>query len=225
MLALGQPGPEGVPQERELLVLMRARAFDVLAVHQPGLDRVQLQPTLGQPGRAPGPDQLRLGFAAAVHHHVIAVPFERDSRIVPGHPHVERVMHEEVGQQGRDRRALRAAPIPAHQRSVRALDRRHQPPAHIQQHPRKAGVTLDRTHQQTMVDGVEERPDVHIDHPIVLPAPFPGHSHRVMRRPARPIPEGIRVEQRLHHRFQHHARHSLRNPVGHGGHPERPDFV
>jgi hypothetical protein len=97
--AFGQPRPERVPQERELLMLERAGAAGVLAVHYPGFHRVQFQPALRHPGSDLVPDELGLGLAAAVHDRVIAVALERDGRVGPGHPRVKRVMHEKISQQ------------------------------------------------------------------------------------------------------------------------------
>jgi len=45
---------------------------------------MQFQPALRQPGSDLVPDELGLGLAAAVHHHVIAIALERDGRVGPG---------------------------------------------------------------------------------------------------------------------------------------------
>ena len=44
-----------------------------------------------------------LPLADAVHDHVIGVALEFDSRELPGHPHIERVVHEQVRQERRNR--------------------------------------------------------------------------------------------------------------------------
>ena len=81
-------------------MLVRAASLAVLAVHDPGLVRVQTQPaTLGQPDPDHVADPLRLLLSFAVDHHVVAVALEPDAGIFPGHPSVERVVHEQVRQQ------------------------------------------------------------------------------------------------------------------------------
>jgi hypothetical protein len=100
---LGQPRPELIAQERELDVLVGARAVRVLAVHDARLVRMQLQTDLRQTISDRIPHVAGLALAAAVDHHVIAVALEPHGRILPGHPGVERVMHEQVGEQRRDR--------------------------------------------------------------------------------------------------------------------------
>jgi hypothetical protein len=60
-------------------MLVRTAPFAVLPVHDPGLVRVQLQPSaLGQPDRDRVADLLRLLLRFAVDHHVIAVALEPD---------------------------------------------------------------------------------------------------------------------------------------------------
>ena len=95
----GQPGPELIPQERERRDLMIAAPVSVLAVDDPGLARMQFQADFGQAGSDRIPHLAGLLLAGAVHHRVIAVPLEPDAREIPRHPGVERVMHEQVGDQ------------------------------------------------------------------------------------------------------------------------------
>ena len=59
------------------------------------------------------------------------------------------------------------------------------------------GVRLHRLDDEIPPDAVEELLDVQIDHPVVLPAPLPACRHRVQRRPARPVPVGVRMEDRF----------------------------
>jgi hypothetical protein len=58
-----------------------------------------------------------------VDDHVVAVALEPDDRELRGHPPIERVVQEDVGQQGRDRRPLRGAAIPFNQAAVLMLER------------------------------------------------------------------------------------------------------
>ena len=58
-----------------------------------------------------GADERAIGLRAReagvavheVHRHVVGVALERHSRVSAGQPHVERVVHEQVRQHGRDR--------------------------------------------------------------------------------------------------------------------------
>jgi hypothetical protein len=196
----------------------------VLAVHDAGLVGMQPQPpALRQPRRDRLQHSMRLGFAATVDHHVIAVPFEPDGREHPPYPGVERVVHEQVRQQGRDRRALWAAPIPGDHSAVLPLLRRSEPPLHIQQDPPLVGVVCYRLEDQAVIKVVEEPLDVQIDHPVSPPATLPAPPDRVQRATARPVPVGVGVEDLLHLRLQTHGHHRLRDPVRDRRHPEDPD--
>ena len=63
---------------------------------------------------------------------------------------------------------------PGRQAAVRPLQRRNQPPLHIQQDPPLVGVVGDRLQDEIMIKVVEEPLDVDIDHPVGLPTPSPG---------------------------------------------------
>src|SRR5215211_183916 len=71
-----------------------------------------------------------------------------------------------------------------------------------------------------MRDAVEEGPDVQIEHPVQLPAALPADPDRVQRRPTRPTPIGVGVEERLHAGLQVSAHDGLGDPVSDGRHPE-----
>src|SRR3954451_15552687 len=77
-----------------------------------------------------------------------------------------------------------------------------------------------RLQDQIPPNAVEERLDVHIEHPVVSPTPLPAHPQRLMRRTARPIPIGVLVEPRLHRGLQVPAHNRLRDPVRDRRHPE-----
>jgi len=70
-----------------------------LAVDNPGLVGMQPQPDLAQPDGDPPTHIPNLLLAEAMDHNVIAVPFERDARELPGHPLIERIVQEEIRQQ------------------------------------------------------------------------------------------------------------------------------
>jgi hypothetical protein len=55
-----------------------------------------------------------------------------------------------------------------------------------------------RLQNEVVRNGVEERPDVQIEHPVQAPTALPADPDRVKGRATRPIPIGVRVEVRLH---------------------------
>src|ERR1017187_9170780 len=73
-----------------------------------------------------------------------------------------------------------------------------------------------------MIDVVEETLDIQVDHPVKLPASLPRLPHCIQSRLPRPIAKGIRVEQRIYHRFQSRLHHHLRDPVRSSGNPQLP---
>ena len=222
VLVPGTAGPERVPQERERLVLMTPAPVVVLAIHDLGLDRVQLQPDLSQPVRDRRLYLLSLPQRGRVHDHVIDIPFEADAGELPGHPRIERVMQKQVGQDRRHGRPLRGPPIPGLRDPIGPDQWCPQPTGDIQHHPRRWGVCSHRLEQQLMIDAVEERPDVHIEHPVPFPTARPGHRHRVQRRTPGTVPVGVVMEDRLHDPLQTVGHHRLRDPVRDSGHPEHP---
>src|SRR5947209_14074852 len=97
---LGPPGPKGVAKEVELDVIMLAPPVIVLAVHDLGLLRVKLKTALLQTLPDRFEHLLRLSPALGVNDHIVGIALEPDVRIGPGHPEVERIVHEEIRQQG-----------------------------------------------------------------------------------------------------------------------------
>lgn len=87
---------------------------------------------------------------------VIGIPLELDIPEVAGKPEVERVVHEQIRQHGRDRGALRGPPVPLQQGAVGQLKRRLQPPLDIQNHPDGIGVRLHGLDDEVPSDAVEE---------------------------------------------------------------------
>jgi len=73
-----------------------------------------------------------------------------------------------------------------------------------------------------MPDAVEELLDVQIDHPAAPQAAVPAHPRRVQGRPARPVPIGIPVENRLHADPQMPGHDRLGNPVSDSRDAEHP---
>src|SRR5580700_5522249 len=104
---LGQAAPEGVAEEIEAGVLEVSPAVRVLAVHDLRLPGVQLQAQGPEPRGDGGPQLAGLVLAVAVRNNVIRIALKRAAREFPAHPRIERVMHEQVSQQRRDRGTLR----------------------------------------------------------------------------------------------------------------------
>lgn len=99
----GFPGTEGIAQERERgRAVVTLAALAVLAVHDPGLIRVQLQPGLRHPLLQRGEGFPGLPLRRAVHHRVIGVALELNGRELSFQPLVEHVVHEQVGEHGAD---------------------------------------------------------------------------------------------------------------------------
>ena len=131
----------------------------VFAVDDPRLVRVQLESNLVHPRGDLVEHVLCLTRRLAVHDRVVGVALERTAREVPGHPDIERVVHEQVRQDRRDRRPLRSASAALLKGAVWVLERGSQPPLHVQQHPRAVGDRLDRADHEVPGDGVEGRHD------------------------------------------------------------------
>ena len=143
-------------------MLVRAGAVRVLAVHDARLVQIELQTDLRQPFDDRIAQHLRLRLCLAVQDHIVRVALERDRRILPDEPHVERVVQEDVRQHGRDRRALRATAIPGLQGAVLQLQRRFEPPLNVEQDPPQIGVVSYRSQNERVVERVEERLQVQI---------------------------------------------------------------
>lgn len=113
---------------------------------------------------------------------IVGIPFERNGRMVPRHPNIERVMQKEIRQDWADNPALGRASFPRNEASIRHLHGRLQPSFDVEKHPRTVRVFADRTHQQVYVDAIEEVLDVKIKHPCVAPASLPRLADRIERR-------------------------------------------
>src|SRR5262249_29048409 len=85
---------ESITQEREPDVGVLPSPVAVLAVNYPGLVRVQSQPDLDHPLADCVPQHFRLPQVCTVHHRIIHVSFEPDSRETPGHQGIERIMEK-----------------------------------------------------------------------------------------------------------------------------------
>src|SRR6266487_2784773 len=181
----------------------------------------------------PAPDRFHhfhgLALAGAMHDRVIHVTFESHARKFPGHPHIERIVEEQIRQHGRNRRSLRSSTVPPLQSSVGQLERRTQPPLHIKHDPTLAGVGLHRLDNEVPGNAVEELLDVEIDDPVgpettlpAFPPPRPGQTAPAGTRrspggtsvpppsPAGPRPRSARSCPR---RWEHRESGCLRHAV------------
>ena len=99
---LGEAAPEGVAEEIEAGVLEISLAVRVFAVHDLRLRGVQLKTESPEPLGDGGPQLAGLVPGVAVRNNVIRVTLERAAGEHPVHPHVERIVHEQVSQQRRN---------------------------------------------------------------------------------------------------------------------------
>src|SRR6266568_4311655 len=88
---------ERIPQEIESLVGIGSSAIRIFAVHDTRLVWMQLQTTVRQPSCNGASNKQSVLFSCAVNHRIIAISFELKVRKFFLHPHVERVMQEEIG--------------------------------------------------------------------------------------------------------------------------------
>ena len=129
------PSTKRVSQEVEADVIMITPTIRILAVHDAGLVRMKLQTETRQPGADGVQDMLCLELAHAVDYRIICIALEADVGELPTQPLIERIVEEEVGQQGRDRGALWGSPIPCRDGAVSVLQRRFESPLHVEEHP------------------------------------------------------------------------------------------
>ena len=108
---------------------------------------------------------------------------------------------------------------------VSALQRGCQPPLHIQHHPRIGAACLNRLDHQVPRHAVEKRLNIKIDDPVGLPTTLTACLHRVQGRPMRPVPIGIRMEDRFDLRLQPTGRHRLGDPVRNTRNPKHPNPI
>jgi hypothetical protein len=86
------------PGEGEAGVLVVPPALVVLAVDDARLVGVKQQAHLCHPPGDGSQHLLGLFLAHAVHDSIVGVALEGNPRVVPGHPAIERKVHEQVGQ-------------------------------------------------------------------------------------------------------------------------------
>ena len=121
-----------------------------------------------------------------------------------------------------ERGTLRGPALALLHAPVSPRQRRFEPAFDIQQHPRQVAHRAHRLDHQIPRHAVEERPDIEIDHPVVLPAAHPAGSHGIERAAPRTVTVGIGVEDRFRPRLQNSGHHRLRDPIPHGRHTQNP---
>src|SRR4249920_3072110 len=107
---------------------------------------------------------------------VIRVALERDVRIGSLHPHIERIMQEQICQDGTDNPALRSSRCPQHDAAIFQLNRSPQPALDIEQNPRTARMMTNRPEHQLPINAVEIGFYVEVEHPVTPPAALPDDS-------------------------------------------------
>ena len=131
-------------------------------------------------------------------------------------------MQEEVCEQRRDRRPLGGSAIALFQGAIRMLQRRLQPPFHIQHYPLQVGVGLHRLDDEIMRNVVKEPGDIKSNtHGCVKHRCRHTATASSGERP-RAIAIGTAVELRLHHLLQLHGHDRLRHSICHSRHPKQP---
>src|SRR5271165_4756568 len=122
-----QPRPECVAEEIELVVRVVSAPVIILAVDDFRLLGMKRQSAVSEPPLKRCAQCPRLLLTAAVAYRIIGIALEGDARMVPTHPHVERVMEKEIRQEGTDDPALRRSSFSADEAAICHLNRRSQP--------------------------------------------------------------------------------------------------
>lgn len=113
--------------------------------------------------------------------------------------------------------ALRRAALARQLGSICGFERRNEPSFDVQKDPVFLDVGAHRLHQQLMIDLIKGRLDVKFDHPVVAPAALTGDRHCLFRRPSRPVPVRVRMEERIEIRLDDELDDGLRNTVSDRG--------
>jgi hypothetical protein len=94
-----QPRPKRIAEKIEPMVWVVSASIIVLAIDDFGLVRMQRQRALREPLLQRCPQRLGLFFTATMADRIIGVSLERNVRMVPRHPYVERVVQKEIRQE------------------------------------------------------------------------------------------------------------------------------
>src|SRR5262245_10142026 len=189
--------PKRKAEEGKLHRGIVAPAIAVLAVDNPRLVRMQLQPALPQASGESLLHLLGLPLRAAMHDPIIRIARKRARRQLPSQPAIQGIVQEELQQQRSEDTPLRRAPLPRLHLARLSDGRGLQPALYVEQYPPTGRVLTHRLHQQPVVQIVKGTSDVKLDHPVILPAPLPRDRHRVLGRLARTIAVRVPVKVRL----------------------------
>ena len=150
-------------------MLRLVTALRVFAVQVLRLVGMQLKAQRPEPLDEAGAQLSGLLLGVAADDHIIRVALEPTAGVFAVHPLVERIVHEEVREQRRDRGSLWGSDLSRRGGSVCHRHGGFEPPFDAQQHPPLVGVVSDRPHEQVMANAVEEGPDIEIEHPVPAP--------------------------------------------------------
>ena len=99
---LAKARAKGKTQEIKSLVRVATWPLVILTVDNPRLLRMKLQLALGKPPLNRRSDPFGLPLTSAMDDDVIGITLKGNGWITPPHPHIERIMEEEIGQQRAD---------------------------------------------------------------------------------------------------------------------------
>src|ERR1700738_3777725 len=109
---LDQAGPEAVSEEVERDIRIHRFAVSVFTVDDPSFDGMQFQMAFRQACLKSSLEGFGFSLSSAVNQSIICIPTPKEVGIGPLHPQVERVMQEQIGQNGADYAPLRSATCP-----------------------------------------------------------------------------------------------------------------
>src|SRR5262249_21189999 len=138
---------------------------------------------------------------------------KENARLITAHPHIERIMQEEITQHGADHRPLGYSLLWPDQLPIGQLHRRGQPARDVQHHPLAVRVLPNCPHQQLSIKVVKTTGNVEMQSPVVAPAAPSRYSDGLDRRLPRSISIGVGMENRFHQRLQVPFDHHLGDPV------------
>ena len=153
---------------------------------------------------------------------VIRVTLERDVREGSLHPHIERIMQEQICQDGAYNPALRSSCRARHDAAIFQLNRSLQPALDIEQNPRTVRMMTNCLEHQLPINAVEIGLYVDVEHPVVPPAALTSLTHGVDRRFAGPVAIGVGMEHRLQTRLQVATDNFLGDTVSNRWNAQRP---
>src|SRR5262249_34218302 len=90
------PRTKRITKKIKFLIRVISSPVLILTIDNLRLFRMKLQPTLLKPLRYGIPNFLSLAFGPAMHDGIIGIPLERQLRILPRHPHIERIMQKQI---------------------------------------------------------------------------------------------------------------------------------